>query len=128
MNSNAITKFVRYSSSGQVSFGIVEGDTVRELRGSIFENAEATGKTLRLADVELLAPCTPANIVAVGQNYKSHLGDRPARPYPGLCWKPVSSVIAPGEDIVFPEGATNVHYEAEMVLVFGKKASKVAKE
>src|SRR6266581_7966961 len=128
MSTNAITKFVRYSSSGQVSFGIVEGDTVRELRGSIFENAEATGKTLRLADVKLLAPCTPSNIVAVGQNYKSHLGDRPTRPFPGLVWKPTSCIIGTGDEIVFPEGATNVHYEAEMVLVIGKKARNVAKE
>src|SRR5947208_842620 len=111
---NKVTKYVRYSTGGSASFGILDGDSIQELRGSIFETAEKTGKTLRLADVKLLAPCQPANVVAVGQNYKSHLGDRAVRPFPGLFWKPVSSVIATGEDIVFPDGATNVHYEAEL--------------
>jgi 2-keto-4-pentenoate hydratase/2-oxohepta-3-ene-1,7-dioic acid hydratase in catechol pathway len=45
-----------------------------------------------------------------------------------LFWKPVSCVIATGEEIVFPEGAANVHYEAELVLVIGKRAKNVARE
>jgi 2-keto-4-pentenoate hydratase/2-oxohepta-3-ene-1,7-dioic acid hydratase in catechol pathway len=121
-----ITKFVRYSSAGIVSCGILEGDTIHELRGSLFENPERTGKTVGLADVKLLAPCTPSKVVAVGLNYKSHVGDRPTKPYPGLFWKPPSCITAPGEDIVFPEGATNVHYEAELVVVIGKKAHNIA--
>src|SRR5215471_429318 len=128
MSSKNITKYVRYSSSASTSFGIIDGDVIHELRGSIFEKPEPTGKTLRLADVTLRAPCQPVNIVAVGQNYKSHLGDRPTRPFPGLFWKPASCVIATGEEIVFPDGATNVHYEAELVLVIGKPAKNVAKE
>jgi 2-keto-4-pentenoate hydratase/2-oxohepta-3-ene-1,7-dioic acid hydratase in catechol pathway len=125
---SSITKYVRYTAAGSTSYGILEGDSIQELHGSIFENSVRTGKTLRLADVKLLAPCEPVNIVAVGQNYKSHLGDRPVRPVPGLFWKPASSVIANGEEIVFPEGATNVHYEAELVLVIGKRARNVQKE
>jgi len=111
-----------------VSFGILDGDTIHELRGNLFENPERTGKTLRLADVKLLAPCTPSKVVAVGLNYKSHVGDRPTKPYPGLFWKPSSCITAPGEDIVFPEGATNVHYEAELVVVIGKTAHNIAPE
>ena len=125
---SSITKYVRYTSAGSTSYGILEGDSVHELQGSIFASPARTGKTLRLADVKLLAPCEPMNIVAVGQNYKSHLGDRPVRPVPGLFWKPASCVIATGEEIVFPEGATNVHYEAELVLVIGKRARNVSKE
>jgi 2-keto-4-pentenoate hydratase/2-oxohepta-3-ene-1,7-dioic acid hydratase in catechol pathway len=81
-----------------------------------------------LADVKLLAPCTPSKVVAVGLNYKSHVGDRPTKPYPGLFWKPPSCITAPGEDIVFPEGASNVHYEAELVLVIGKKGHNITRE
>lgn len=121
-------KYVRYSVAGNVSYGILDGETIRELRGDIFEKAEPTGTTRKLADVSLLAPCQPANIVAVGQNYKSHLGDRPTRPYPGLFWKPKSCITNPGADIVFPEGAGNVHYEAELVLVMGKTSHNVARE
>jgi 2-keto-4-pentenoate hydratase/2-oxohepta-3-ene-1,7-dioic acid hydratase in catechol pathway len=128
MSTQNITKYVRYNVSGQTSFGILEGDTVRELRGNIFEKAEPTGKTFRLADVKLLAPCEPSKVVAVGLNYKSHVGDRPTKPYPGLFWKPGACIIATGDEIVFPEGATNVHYEAELVVVIGKRAKNVSKE
>jgi 2-keto-4-pentenoate hydratase/2-oxohepta-3-ene-1,7-dioic acid hydratase in catechol pathway len=125
---NPITKYVRYETAGQISNGILNGDTIQELRGSIFENAEPTGRTLNLSDVRLLAPCQPAKVVAVGLNYKSHVGDRPTKPYPGLFWKPSSCIAANGDDIVFPEGAANVHYEAEMVLVIGKTAKNLSKE
>jgi 2-keto-4-pentenoate hydratase/2-oxohepta-3-ene-1,7-dioic acid hydratase in catechol pathway len=129
MSTNKITRYIRYSAAGTVSFGILEsGDTIRELRGNIFQNAEPTGKTLRLADVKLLAPCEPGKVVAVGLNYKSHVADRPTKPYPGLFWKPPSCITAPGEEIVFPEGAANVHYEAELVVVIGTRAQRIAKE
>ncbi len=126
--SNAITKYVRYSLSGQISYGILDGDSIRELRGDIFTKAEPTGKTVRLADVKLLSPCEPRKVVAVGLNYKSHVGDRPTKPYPGLFWKPSSCIAATGDDIVFPEGASNVHYEAELVVVIGKETKSVSKE
>src|SRR5262249_10787894 len=126
--SNTVTKYVWYAQAGQVSYGILEGDTIRELRGNIFEKAEPTGKTVRLSDVKLLAPCEPRKVVAVGLNYKSHVGDRATKPYPGLFWKPSSCIIATGENIVFPEGASNVHYEAELVVVIGKETKSVSRE
>src|SRR5262249_30744557 len=60
MTPNNITKYVRYAWSGSTSFGIADGDVLHELQGNIFEQAETTGRTLRLADVKLLAPCQPA--------------------------------------------------------------------
>ena len=127
MGSEIIRKFVRYSAGGTALYGSLEGDTVRELDGSIFENAKPTGKTLKLADVHLLAPCEPSKVVAVGLNYKSHVGERPTNPYPGLFFKAPTCIIAPEDEIVFPEGATNVHYEAELVLVIGSKTHRVDK-
>src|SRR5688572_10538601 len=122
-----ITKYVRYSAADAVSYGILEEQTIRELRGDIFSGAEPTGKTVNVSDVKLLAPCEPSKVAAVGRNYKSHIADRniePA-PFPGLFWKPNSCIIGTEENIVLPEGANNVHYEAEMVLVIGEKAKNV---
>jgi 2-keto-4-pentenoate hydratase/2-oxohepta-3-ene-1,7-dioic acid hydratase in catechol pathway len=124
-----IIRYVRYAATGKVSYGVLEGETIRELHGNIFTGAEPSGKTLRLSDVKLLSPCEPLNVAAVGRNYKSHIADRniaPA-PYPPLFWKPASCIIGTGENIVFPEGANNVHYEAELVVVIGKKAKNVSK-
>ncbi len=37
-----------------------------------------------------------------------------------------TSLIPDGADIVFPEGATNVHFEGELALVVGKRATRVS--
>lgn len=124
----AITKYVRYTHDGKTSYGILEEDTVRELSGSLFQSPKATGKRLKLGEVRLLAPCEPSKIVAVGLNYKSHLGQRPGAAYPGLFAKYPTCVIGPEESIVFPEGAQNVHPEGEMVVVIGKRARNVPVE
>src|SRR3989449_11734791 len=122
-----ITKYVRYSAAGKTSYGILEDDLIRELHGDIFTGAEPTGKPLTLRDVKLLAPCDPRNVAAVGRNYKSHIVDRNIQPapFPGLFWKPSSSIIGTEESILLPEGAQNVHYEAEMVVVIGKKTRSI---
>ena len=70
-----ITKYVRYAHDGAESYGILDGETIRELRGDIFQSAEPTGRTVPLADARLLVPVEPSKIVAVGFNYRSHLGE-----------------------------------------------------
>jgi 2-keto-4-pentenoate hydratase/2-oxohepta-3-ene-1,7-dioic acid hydratase in catechol pathway len=122
-----ITRFIRYSTAGKTSYGILDGDNVIELHGDLFAGAERTGNTLNLSGVKVLPPCEPRNVAAVGRNYKSHIADRGLEPpkEPGLFWKPSSCIVGTGEDIVIPEGANNVHYEAELVIVIGKKASNV---
>ena len=121
-------KYVRYSQAGHVAYGILDGDRVRELRGDLFSNPQTTGATARLSDVKLLPPVEPSKVIAVGLNYKSHLGERPTATYPGLFAKLPTSIIATGEEIVLPPDAKNVHYEGEMVIVIGRKASRVAKD
>ena len=122
-----ITRYIRYSAAGKTSYGMLEDNTVRELRGNIFSGAEPTGHMLNLSDVKLLAPCEPSIVAAVGRNYKSHIADRNIEPAkePGLFWKPSSCIVGTGEDIVLPPGANNTHYEAELVVVIGKKAKNV---
>jgi 2-keto-4-pentenoate hydratase/2-oxohepta-3-ene-1,7-dioic acid hydratase in catechol pathway len=123
-----IVRYVRYSAAGTTSYGILDGDTIRELRGDIFAGAEPTGKIVNLPDARLLTPCRPSNVAAVGRNYKSHIADRNIQPTqsPGVFWKPASCIVPTEENILLPEGANNVHYEAEMVIVIGKPAKNVA--
>src|SRR5262245_37060545 len=122
-----ITRYVRFSSAGTTSYGILEDQTIRELHQNIFAGAEPTGKTFNLSDVKLLAPCEPPKVLAIGRNYKSHIADRNLEPAkePGVFWKPSSCIIGTEENIVLPEGANNVHYEAELVVVIGKKGKNI---
>ena len=123
-----VTKYVRYSAQNQTSYGILEGEAVAELKGDLFANPTRTGRRLKLAEVKLLPPCDPKKVIAVGLNYKSHLGTQAPAAYPGLFAKYPTSIIAHGDDIVIPPDALNVHYEGELVVVIGKRAKSVPVE
>ena len=70
-----MTVFARYLAHGDINYGVVEGDTVKQITTSPFEEYEVTDHTHTLDEVKLLAPCVPGKILAVGLNYRSHLGD-----------------------------------------------------
>jgi 2-keto-4-pentenoate hydratase/2-oxohepta-3-ene-1,7-dioic acid hydratase in catechol pathway len=74
---NNVTRYVRYSYQGATSYGELVGETVHQLTGDLFASPRRTGQTARLADVRLLAPVEPSKVIAVGLNYRSHLGNRP---------------------------------------------------
>ena len=128
MAQGEITQYVRYSHDGVVSYGILEGETINVLEGDLFSSPTQTGETLDLSAVQLLAPCEPGKVIAVGLNYQSHLGDREPAEYPGLFAKYPTSIVGHEAAIVMPEGASNLHYEAELVLVIGKEAKNVSVE
>jgi len=125
---NTVTKYIRYRYNSTTSYGILDGETVREIHGDLFGDHKETGKTHRLAEVKLLYPCEPPKILAVGLNYKSHLGDRKPPERPEIFYKPITALQHPGDDIVIPPTAKNVHYEGEMVLVIGKRVKRPSAE
>jgi 2-keto-4-pentenoate hydratase/2-oxohepta-3-ene-1,7-dioic acid hydratase in catechol pathway len=121
-----VVRYVRYAHQGATAYGILDGETIRELRGDLFADPVPTGRRFPLAEVKLLAPCEPSKVIAVGLNYRSHLGDRPPSAYPGLFAKYPTSIIATEEPIVLPPDARNVHYEGELVVVMGRRAKNVS--
>jgi len=125
VSAQTVTRYVRFQAGGRVAWGILEGESIRELEGNLFEAPRPTGATHALAGVRLLAPVEPGKVIAVGLNYRSHLGDRQPSAYPGLFAKYPTSIVGPEADIVLPPDANNVHYEGEMVLVIGRRAKDV---
>jgi 2-keto-4-pentenoate hydratase/2-oxohepta-3-ene-1,7-dioic acid hydratase in catechol pathway len=120
--------FVRFEGGGGVSYGVLQGDRVRPVRGDIFGDYELQADAIPLSSVRLLAPVVPSKVIAVGLNYQSHLGAREPDPYPGLFAKYPTSLVGPGEAIVRPPDSGNLHYEGEMVVVIGKEARNVPEE
>ena len=116
-----VRHYVRYEHQGVTGYGVLAAGTVTPVRGGLFDGGGPTGTTLRLDEVRLLWPCEPTKILAVGRNYKSHLGTRDAPTKPELFYKPLSALVEPGGSIVIPPDAANVHYEGELVLVIGRK-------
>lgn len=119
---NAVTRYVRFQKDGAPSYGILDGDTIRTLSGGLFAAHKETGRKLKLSDVKLLYPCEPSKALAVGLNYRSHVGSRTPPAHPEIFYKPVSCLTHPGDPIVIPKDSKNTHYEGELVIVIGKKA------
>ena len=123
-----MAKYIRFRTDSTESYGTLDGQTVRQLRGDLFGDRIETGVTYDLADVKLLYPCRPGKILAVGLNYRSHLGSRPQPAHPEMFYKPVTALQDPEGPIVIPRDAIEVHYEGEIVVVIGKPVKNVSAE
>lgn len=125
VSAQTLTHYVKYEAGGRVAWGLLEGETIRELEGSVFDGAQPGSRTLELAEVTLLPPAEAKKVIAVGLNYRSHLGERSAASQVGLFAKMPTSLIGHGADIVYPSDATNLHYEAEVCVVIGRRARNI---
>ena len=119
-------EYVRYRYQEKISYGVLDGSIVREIDGGLFGGRKATGFSADLGAVELLWPCEPTKILAVGLNYKSHLGSQPAPANPEIFFKPPSALLHPGGAIELPPNSRDVHYEGELVAVIGKTTRNVS--
>ncbi len=133
-------RIARFAAGGDPQFGIVEladdggkhPDTVSALTGDpIAMPVQLTGERFELEAVRLLAPVIPrSKVVAVGRNYAEHaaeLGNEvPASPL--VFFKPNTSVIGPGEPILYPPTTSELSYEGELALVIGRICRDVPDE
>jgi len=112
----------------RVLYGILDGERLIPIEGSIFADFTVGGEPVPLAGVQLLAPIGPSKIVAVGLNYKDHAMERgkPLPEEPLLFLKPSTAVIGPGEAIVYPHMSKRVDYEGELGVVIKRRASQLS--
>jgi 2-keto-4-pentenoate hydratase/2-oxohepta-3-ene-1,7-dioic acid hydratase in catechol pathway len=114
-------------------YGILEVDNrISIISGDpIYHGIQKTAATVDLTKVRLLAPVIPrSKIVAVGKNYADHAAEMggvvPEEPI--IFLKPNTSVIGPGDTIVWPAIAPTIDYEAELAIVIGRVCKEVPKE
>ena len=118
-----MTSWVRFNNKGQPGLGQLEGDTIRLCSNDLFADAELTGETVALGEVQLLAPYTPNSILALWNNFhqRAEAEGQTIPDTPLYFMKPVSSVIGPGETIYRPRAHDGrVIFEAELGIVIGK--------
>jgi len=122
-----MTKFVRFDAKRGPEYGVLEGDRVFPVKGSIFGAWEKQGKSFNLQEVKLLAPCEPRKVVCIGINYKEVVNKKgdPMPQEPVIFLKPDTSVIGPEEAIVSPAGVKELNYEAELVVVIKDRIKDV---
>lgn len=118
-------RYVRVQTvDGQVHYGLLQIDRqVRLLDAPPWLEGQPTHQELAPGQYQLLAPCAPSKIVAVGRNYVNHareLGNSvPAEPL--LFLKPTTAVIAADAAIQYPSQSNRVDYEGELALVIGDR-------
>ncbi|MGC4050798.1 MAG: fumarylacetoacetate hydrolase family protein [Paludibaculum sp.] len=118
--STGVTQFVRYLRGNEPTHGLVEGDVIRRITGDLFGSFKTTKETVKFSTQKLLYPVQPSKVLAVGLNYKSHIGTRTPPANPEIFYKPITCLQHPGADIVIPKDSKNTHYEGELVIVIGK--------
>jgi 2-keto-4-pentenoate hydratase/2-oxohepta-3-ene-1,7-dioic acid hydratase in catechol pathway len=81
-----------------------------------------------LPAVRVLAPVRPSKMVCVGQNYLDHIAElkKSIPTEPVLFLKPPTTVLDPGQPIKLPPGVGRVDHEAELAVVIGRRAHRVA--
>jgi 2-keto-4-pentenoate hydratase/2-oxohepta-3-ene-1,7-dioic acid hydratase in catechol pathway len=130
-------RIARFAAGGDPQFGIVElaedggahPGTVAVLTGDpVAMPVQLTGERRELDSVRLLAPVIPrSKVVAVGRNYAAHaaeLGNEVPQT-PLTFFKPNTSVIGPGESIIYPAASNQVSFEGELAVVIGRICKEV---
>ncbi|MFH1368359.1 MAG: fumarylacetoacetate hydrolase family protein [Elusimicrobiota bacterium] len=120
--------YVRFEAKKKVRHGILSGNVISEITPDFFSAYKRTGKKYALKNVRLLAPVKPSKIVALGLNYTDHAKElrMPLPLQPLIFLKAPTSVVGPGDCILYPPSSRRVDYEAELAIVIKKKCRNVA--
>jgi acylpyruvate hydrolase len=143
-------KIVAFEDHGGPRFGIVEGDQVVDLQAaeSRIPNdlgewlAKTNGDTIELAEIAKRAPASvrkplspityalpvrrPGKIICLGLNYLEHVKEGSQRDnipkFPTIFMRGLTSLVPHGAPIIRPLASETLDYEAELILVVGKRA------
>ena len=131
-------KIARFQKDRRVAYGVVDGDEIAEVRGSIFTRFRITDARHKLSSVRLLAPTDPLQIWCPGLNFTDHvefasgiLGSKqtPAVEHPNPWHKGRNALIGHEDVIIIPkESSGDVHYEGEVVAVIATTCRRVSPE
>ncbi|WP_071517971.1 fumarylacetoacetate hydrolase family protein [Geitlerinema sp. PCC 9228] len=118
-----VQRYVRVKTPEEkIYYGSLQPDLgVKVLDAPPWMKGQPTELQLEADAYELLAPCRPSKIVAVGKNYRQHAeemgGTLPQEPL--LFLKPPTAAIATHAAIHYPPQSQQVDYEGELALIVG---------
>ncbi len=138
-------KVARYSHKGKTGIGLVTGETVHPIPDApgmialitdfaawndrIAGLVSASGG-IPLAEVKLLSPVErPGKIMAIGLNYADHAAEAAMELPTEQLWfaKAATAINGPFDPIDLPKVSTALDYEAELVIVIGKRCRHVSR-
>jgi acylpyruvate hydrolase len=143
-------KIVAFEGQGGPRIGVVEGDQVVDLQAAEPKVpndlgdwlAKSNGDTKQLGEIAKRAPASarqplsgikyalpvarPGKIVCLGLNYLEHVKEGSQRDnipkFPTIFMRGLTSLVSHGQPIVRPRVSETLDYEAELILVVGKRA------
>jgi 2-keto-4-pentenoate hydratase/2-oxohepta-3-ene-1,7-dioic acid hydratase in catechol pathway len=120
----------RYLYQGEVRWAVVEPDGLHRLAGAPYAGIERTGAVDALHAARLLCPIEAPRIFAIGLNYVDHIKESGSRTpeIPLVFMKPSTAAIGPGEPIVYPLEGQEVHFEAELAVVIGRRGRRIERD
>jgi acylpyruvate hydrolase len=147
-------KIVAFEGQGGLRLGIVEGNEVVDLNAADASLptdlgewlAKHNGETKPLADIAKRAPPSarrplagltyalpvgrPGKVICLGLNYLDHVKEGPNRDnipkFPTIFMRSRTSLVSHGQPIVRPRVTDTLDYEAELILVIGKRAKHLS--
>jgi len=125
----AAAKLFRIEHDGTPRYVLESGGVYRLVESDVFGGMPfETGA--EVLPGRILCPVAPSKVVAIGLNYKDHAAEmnKPLPAEPLMFMKPSTAVIGPGEAIRIPPDVGEIHYEAELGVVIGKRATNVPVE
>jgi 2-keto-4-pentenoate hydratase/2-oxohepta-3-ene-1,7-dioic acid hydratase in catechol pathway len=143
-------KIVGFEAEGSLRVGVIEGDQVIDLQaadakvpGNLADILAADNGDLKpLGDVARRAPAfarrplkglkfglpvaRPGKIICMGLNYLDHVKEGPSRDnipkFPSIFMRGLTSMVPHEQPIIRPKASEQLDYEAEMMLIVGKRA------
>ncbi len=123
-------KIIRHLTPNGPAHAALQTDgSARAIEGDILGDFRVTDRVVQPG--KLLAPLVPTNILCIGLNYTLHAAEsgKDAPKWPVLFMKNTSALQNPGDAIELPvkNASTKVDFEAELVVVIGKRCKNVTK-
>jgi 2-keto-4-pentenoate hydratase/2-oxohepta-3-ene-1,7-dioic acid hydratase in catechol pathway len=123
-------KIIRHLTPNGPAHAALQTDgSARAIEGDILGDFRVTDRVVQPG--KLLAPLVPTNILCIGLNYTLHAAEsgKDAPKWPVLFMKNTSALQNPDDAIELPvtNASTKVDFEAELVVVIGKRCKNVTK-
>ncbi|UTD25702.1 fumarylacetoacetate hydrolase family protein [Bradyrhizobium sp. WD16] len=133
-------KLVSFLEEGEWRPGVLRDDSVVAIDTPHRTTAEAIAAFMRdgrlaegrprpAASLTLGLPVpNPGKIICIGLNYREHAreGGNPIPDYPAIFLRALTSLIPHGAPLIVPDASDKLDYEAELAVIIGARARKVA--
>lgn len=144
-------KLATYADGAELRLGVIAVDCVTDVRALVsdapadmislildwkriktrLEQALPSTSGRPLSELQLRAPVRrPGKILAIGLNYLDHIEETGARrpEYPTFFAKMATATNGPFDPIEYPTVSTELDYEAELVVIIGRRCRNVPRE